>query len=139
MSRSIRVLLIVLVLIVLGVSVLPALAQANVETCAAGRPRYQVRFYDFPDIPVFFAEADADRASGIFSGAIIADQIPTPAFRIRGGPRQKYLLCGSFAVGDGSVRIVVVGRNVWAPEYLIESIVPREWRDNQAGMIGDFN
>jgi hypothetical protein len=31
-----------------------------------------------------------------------------------------------------------MGRNVWAPEYLIESIVPREWRDNQAGGLGDF-
>jgi len=139
MSRLIRFLLIAVVLSLLAASVLPAMAQANVETCPAGRPRFQVRFYDFPDIPVFFTESDADRASAIFSGEIIADQIPAPAFRIRGGPRQKYLLCGAFSVGDGSARIVAMGRNVWAPEYLIESIVPREWRDNQAGTLGDFS
>jgi hypothetical protein len=129
-----RKLSLVLLVLALFAAVLPAAAQNEGNCPSEGRPvRNQVRFLNFSDIPAYLTAAEADAASAILSGEVVADQIPQPAVRIRGGNQQKYLLCGPFAAGDGSVRIILgsAGRLVWVPEYLISNIVPRNFNDRQ--------
>ncbi|GEM_PF-1897511 len=137
MARSFRFVVLFVVLVVMGLLTVPAFAQQTEAVCPT-KPVAQVRFYNFSDIPLYGIEADADLATEIFSGAVEAPSIPPPLARVPGGNRQKYLLCGSFTMGNGSVQVVFNGRLLWGPEWLVESIVPRNWRDTQAGSPGSW-
>jgi hypothetical protein len=129
--RNTRFILLLVLLSILAASVLPAAAQNDEGVCST-KPTLQARFLNFNDIPAYALEANADEASAILSGAVIADQIPTPDVRIRGGDRQKYLVCGAFAEGDGSVRVIIGHRTLaWVPEHMIADIVARNLRDDQ--------
>ncbi len=132
MSRMFRVIFVVALIAILGLVVLPASAQINEAACPT-RPVAQVRFYNFNDIPAYIGSPDAVLANRIFLGEVEADNIPSPAVRLRGGNRQKYLLCGAYDAEFGAVQIVVSNQVLWAPSMLVESVVPRNWRDNQAG------
>ena len=132
-----KALLLIALLTVMGVAVVPTFAQATEAACST-KPTAQVRFYDFSDIPLYLTEADADMATMVFSGEVTGTLIPTPQVRVPGGNRQKYLLCGSFTQGNGSAQVVFSGRLFYASEWLIESIVPRNWRVTQAGSPGTW-
>jgi hypothetical protein len=132
MSRLFRVLFVVALIAVFALTVLPAAAQLNEAACPT-RPFAQVRFYDFDDIPAYIDSPDAIRTNGIFVGEIEATSIPSPNVRINGGERQKYLLCGAYDAEFGAVQVVVSNQVLWVPSMLVESVVPRNWRDSQAG------
>ena len=132
MNRLFRVLFVVALIAVFAVAVLPASAQLNEAACPT-RPIAQVRFYNFTDIPVYIDSPDALRANSILLGETEADAIPSPNVRIGGGDRQKYLLCGAYDAEFGAVQIVVSNQVLWAPSMLVESVVPRNWNDGQAG------
>ncbi len=120
------------VLFVIGFSIASVAAQTNEGVCTDGKPTHQVRFLNFNDIPIYTTEADALKAFNIFTGVEEAAQIPQPTVRVPGGNRQKYLFCGKDTPGDGTVKIVFGSRLYYAPENLVESIVPRNWRDAQS-------
>ncbi|MDX2137966.1 MAG: hypothetical protein SF123_07710 [Chloroflexota bacterium] len=134
MSRISKIVL-VIVLVSLIASLFafaPAMAQTNEAACPEGRPTAQVRFQNFPDIPVYASAADADLASQIFAGEVEAESIPQWAFRIRGGNQQKYLLCGAYDEEADSVR-VVIGNGTWyVPAFLVSDVVRRNARDGQS-------
>lgn len=102
------------------------------EVCPEGRPTAQVRFQNFPDIPVYTAAADAEQASRILAGEVAAEQIPQPAFRIRGGNQMKYLLCGAYDEDADAVRIIINGSGSrYVPAFLVSDVVGRNVRDGR--------
>ncbi len=118
----------IVVLLVAALALTTVSAQTEAAVCGS-TPTHQVRFFDYNDIPLFGTAEDAANASAIFQGA--EGTVTGVVVRVPGGERQKYLFCSPHEPGSGSVKIIHVSKVLFAPEALVESIVPRNWRDSQ--------